>query len=139
MLTEGFTFTLLLVVGFAGASAALLFAHRRLQNGVEPPREPAAANLSGLAQRETPLPADEHWRRASRVVAQAGEQAATLRRHQKAAAGHLDSADYALQQLRDELSAVMPVAPRVTAVAGTLHQLKTPAQQAPRRRDSAAA
>lgn len=103
---------------------AVAYALARFRKGARLPdfAPRPAAQIRTAAVSEAPLTRDEHWRRASGVVETATQRMSAMCNHQKAAAGHLDSADYALQQLKDELSKVMPVAPR--APAGTLHQLK---------------
>lgn len=125
---------LLALFGLAGAAVAWV---RARQTPAAPsrsarPAKPVRADADG------PLGSDEHWRRASSIVTTANDQMTAMRSHQSAAAGHLDSADYALQQLKDELAHLVPVAPRVPAA--TLHQLKpAPAARQPASPGKAAA
>ena len=138
MLQTGLTLAAAFLIGSAMLAYAFARGSRFMRSDGVAPRRTLVSEPITQAASDTPLSSEEHWRRASGIVSSASEQMTAMHRHQKAAAGHLDSADYALQQLKDELAHIMPVAQR--APSGTLHQLKPAApRQAPRTGKAAAA
>lgn len=75
----------------------------------------AAPAVSPQRTRSTPLSAEDQWRKVSGVIASAGDSAASIRKLQRSAGSHLDSANYLLQELMFELEAVMPSTAKVHA------------------------
>lgn len=67
--------------------------------------------------RSQPLTSDEQWEKVSSVIVAASDAASTIRNLQKSAAGHLDSANYALQEMMFELETVMQLSnPKVASL-----------------------
>lgn len=80
---------------------------------------PAGASNIRLADR--PMDDTEQWRRTVRSLEAATASARSMRELHTAASRQLDSVDYALDQLFDDLSAIMTV-PR--APRASLHELR---------------
>ena len=67
--------------------------------------------------RSQPLTSDEQWEKVSSVIVAASDAASTIRNLQKSAAGHLDLANYALQEMMFELETVMQLSnPKVASL-----------------------
>ena len=116
-----------------GVQLAALFRARSKAGRVVPAAaialalDPALASAArSILQPAVPMSNDDHWRRSVRSLQAADASARAMRELHQAAGRQLDSVDYALQQLLDDLSAVMSV-PR--APLASVHQMPAPASR----------
>jgi hypothetical protein len=88
---------------------------------VTPSPEPEIRDPSDMAKRQ--------WQQLGAIIDQGMTTAGTLQQLQKSASDRLDAAGYALEGLRAELAAAMPLPslatrPDVAAATATVHQLE---------------